>query len=126
MRDVVFQGLAAPLRLHEAEAILPILRDIVPGWGFVDVPADPSATPFYSISAKPGEPLLWCDCHIDDRPKRWYDPVNAICDAISALALALPAERPDLICLHAAAVALAFSVTVSVVVPVNVPIATPP
>ena len=107
MRDVVFQGLAAPLRLHEAEAILPILRDIVPGWGFVDVPADPSATPFYSISAKPGEPLLWCDCHIDDRPKRWYDPVNAICDAISALALALPAERPDLICLHAAAVALA-------------------
>lgn len=107
MRDVVFHGLAAPLRLHDAEAILPVLRDIAPGWAHVDVPADPAANPFFSISAKPGEPLLWCECHIDDRPKRWFDPVNAICDAISALALALPAERPDLICLHAAAVAMA-------------------
>ena len=48
--------------------------------------------------------MLWCECHIDDRPRRQFDPVNAVCDAISALALALPSERPDLICLHAAGV----------------------
>lgn len=107
MQDIVFRGLTAPLRLKEAEALLPALRDIVPCWPFDCAAAAPGGTPFYSISAKPGEPLWWCECHLDDRPQRGFDTVNAICDAVSALALALPAERPDLICLHAAGVAMA-------------------
>lgn len=107
MQDVVFRGLSAPLRLDGADAILPALREIARGWEFDVGAADPKRTPFYSISARPGQALFWCECHLDDRPRRWFDPVNAICDAVSALALALPAERPDVLCLHAAAVAMA-------------------
>jgi hypothetical protein len=107
VQDILFRGLKAPLRLSGAEAIPPALRGIAPGWPFDCVATDPKAAPFYSISAKPDEPLCWCECHLDDRPRRWFDPVNAICDAVSALALALPAERPELICLHAAGVEMA-------------------
>lgn len=107
MRDIVFHGLAAPLRIDGAEAILPVLRDAAPGWSFDVDMADPAVAPFYSISERPGHERLWCECPLDDRPARWFDPVNAVCDAISALALALPAERAELICLHAAGVAMA-------------------
>ncbi|HLQ18422.1 MAG TPA: hypothetical protein VK146_05530, partial [Tabrizicola sp.] len=107
MQDIVFRGLKAPLRLNGADLILPMLREIASGWEFDVVPADTMRKPFYTISARDGQALLWCECHLDDRPRRWFDPVNAICDAVSVLALALPAERADLICLHAAAVAMA-------------------
>lgn len=107
VRDIVFRGLTAPLRLDGAEAILPVLREAASGWPFDLRPADPAAAPFYKVTARSGTDLLWCECPLDDRPDRWFDPVNAACDAISALALALPAERPELICLHAAGVAMA-------------------
>lgn len=103
MQDIVFRGLSAPLRMTAAAPLLPVLHQIVTGWPFAagisDIP------PFYSVTGEPGEPLFWCDCHIDNRPRRRFDPVNAVCDVVSALALALPAERPELICLHAAGVA---------------------
>jgi hypothetical protein len=105
--DIVFRGITAPLRLTGAETVLPILPDVAVGWPYHCRQADPNIDPFFSISAEPGERLLRCEWHIEDRPPRRFDPVNALCDAVSALAFALPAENPRLICLHAAAVAMA-------------------
>ena len=105
-QDVVFQGIVAPLRLTGAEAILPVLQQVAPGWPRRTEATDPQASPFFSIAAKAGDALFTCESHIQGTPPRRFDAVNAVCDAIVALALALPAEHPDLICLHAAAVAI--------------------
>jgi hypothetical protein len=102
VQDIVFRGLNAPLRLTAADPLLPVLTKVAIGWPFASETSD--VPPFYSVTGEPGEPLFWCDCHIDDRPRRRFDPVNSVCDVVSALALALPAERPELICLHAAGV----------------------
>lgn len=105
--DVVFQGIAAPLRLKDADEVLPILKAVSRGWPYAERAVDPPVLPFFSITAEAGEPLLRCQNLIDGRVPGRHDPVNAVCDAIVGLALALPAEHPDLLCLHAAAVAMA-------------------
>lgn len=107
MQDIVFRGLTAPLRLVGAEAILPILRQVALGWPVEAMPARDGAAPFYTVTSSRDDPRLTCECHVDDRPVRRYDAVNAVCDVVAALALALPAERPELICLHAAGVEMA-------------------
>lgn len=107
MQDIVFRGIAAPLRLNGAEAVLPHLPGIMVGWPFQCDAVVPSTQPFFSISAEPGEALLRCENHGEDKPPRRFDPVNALCDVVAALAMALPAEDPSLICLHAAGVAMA-------------------
>ncbi|MFN4203506.1 MAG: PqqD family peptide modification chaperone [Tabrizicola sp.] len=103
---ITFRGLKAPLRLEAAESVLSLLPQVFTGWPHEPGPADAVAAPFYSITA--GEDgLLVCESHVDDRPLRRFDAVNAVCDAVSAVAFALPAEDNRLICLHAAAVEMA-------------------
>lgn len=104
--DIVFEGIAAPLRLTGAEAILPVLHEVASGWPRRTKAASPQGIPFFSITAETGDDLFTCESHIQATPPRRFNAVNAVCDAIVALALALPAEHPDLICLHAAAVAI--------------------
>lgn len=94
------------MRLTDAETIPPVLRAVATGWDHDCVEFDPDAPVFYSIAGIPGTALFQCDSHLDDRRSRQFDAVNAVCDAVSVLASALPAERPDLICLHAAGVAI--------------------
>ncbi|MCX7890430.1 MAG: PqqD family protein [Rhodobacteraceae bacterium] len=80
---------------------------MISGWPFdARAPGD-SAAPFFSIRAAEAEGQYSCECHVEARPVRRFDGVNALCDAISALAIALPAEDDRLICLHAAAVGMA-------------------
>lgn len=86
---------------------MPVLQEVAAGWPFRCTAIDGTAFPFYSISGNEQKSQFWCECHLDDRPQRRFDAVNAICDVVSALALALPAERPELICLHAAGVEMA-------------------
>jgi hypothetical protein len=104
--DVCFQGLRAPLRLVEAEALLPLLAATLAGWPHQARPADPDARPFFTITAQPGSDRFWCEPGLDDRPARALDRVNSVCDAIAELALALPAEDDSLLCLHAAGVVM--------------------
>lgn len=110
--DVTFRGLSAPLRLSGAEALLPLLSATLPGWPHGVSPADPGARPFFTITGQPGSDRLLCEPHVEDRPARAMDPVNAVCDAIAELAVALPAEDDRLLCLHAAGVVLAGRVVV--------------
>lgn len=104
VQDIVFRGLRARLRLTDADEVLPVLRAVARGWAFDQADADPEAPVFYAISGLPGTRLFHCECRLDDRPSRRFDAVNAVCDAVAVLASALPAERGDLICLHAAGV----------------------
>lgn len=107
VQDVVFEGMVAPLRLDHAASVLPLLPEVLPGWRSRVLEADAAAKPFYSVSATTDDSLLTCTWHVEDRPVRRFDAVNAVCDAISALSFALPAEDSRLICLHAAAVEMA-------------------
>ena len=104
--DVTFRGLKAPLRLDRAEAVLPLLSATLPGWPQAVCPAQPDARPFFTITGQPGSDRLSCQPHVEDRPARMLDAVNAVCDAIAELAVALPAEDDRLLCLHAAGVVL--------------------
>lgn len=102
----MFQGLTGSMRLQGAASVLPVMARVASGWPFKVMPGSGAVDPFYTISAGAEDVLLTCDCHLDDRPRRMFDTVDAVCDVVSALALALPADRPDVICLHAAAVAM--------------------
>jgi hypothetical protein len=107
LRDIVFEGMAAPLRLDRAASVLSLLPYVIVGWPFQVRPAEMTASPFFSISETSDDGLFRCEWHVEERPVRAFDPVNAVCDAISALSFALPAEDDRLICLHAAAVEIA-------------------
>lgn len=106
-RDVIFAGLTAPLRLEGAAQVLALLPQVITGWPFRDEDADPARQPFFSIHATTDPARFRCEWHVEERPVQLYDPVNALCDAVSALSFALPAEDARLICLHAAAVEMA-------------------
>lgn len=105
--DIVFRGLKAPLRLVGAEAVGALLPKVAPGWPHEVRAADPAARPFFTIRARPDSPLFDCESHVEPAPPRQLDPVNAVCDAMAALAQAWPAEDARLICLHAAGVEMA-------------------
>ena len=105
--DITFRGLAAPLRIEGAAEVLSLLPQVISRWPFDAGRPDGAAAPFFSIRAEDGGGLLRCQNHVEDLPARRFDAVNAVCDAVSALAMALPAEDDRLICLHAAAVEMA-------------------
>lgn len=103
IRDIFFRGVIAPLRLDGADVVLPLLPEIVTGWPFRVMPAASDA-PFFTIAGTRGAPKLRCESHVEDRPPQDWDPVNAVCDAMAGLAIALPMADPRLICLHAAGI----------------------
>ena len=107
MQDIFFDGLAAPLRLEAAGQVLSLLPEVAPGWPHVTRAADPAALPFFTIRAQPGTALFHTENHLEPAPSRPMDALNAACDAMAGLALALPAEDAGVICLHAAGVAMA-------------------
>lgn len=103
---ILLRGLAAPLRLTKAGSVLGHLPAILARWPFDGHPSDADVAPCFSISGLPDSGLPRCRSHVDDGPSRSFDPVNAICGAISSLPTALPAEHPELNCLRAAGVAI--------------------
>jgi hypothetical protein len=106
-QDVIFEGLDAPLRLEEAAPVLELLPGIAVGWAWQVAPADPGRQPFFTIRATPDPSRFLCETHVEPAPPRLWDAVNAACDAVAAIALALSAQNRRLICLHAAGVAMA-------------------
>jgi hypothetical protein len=107
IRDLFFQGVSAPLRLVGADAILPIIAEVATGWPYRLSEVDPSAVPFFSITAVPDAAKVLCESHVDGHAPQLWDPVNAVCDALASLAMALPLSNRRLICLHAAGVEIA-------------------
>lgn len=106
-RDILFRGLKAPLRLTDADPVLRLLPEVAPGWPHEVRPADPALRPFYAIRGEVEASRFLCENLIELASPRSMDAVNAACDAMAALAMALPAEDGSVICLHAAGVAMA-------------------
>ncbi len=107
IRDLFFHGVSLPLRLDGADVILPIIAEVAAGWPHRLTEADPAVVPFFSVTAVRGEVKLRCESHVEDRAPQLWDPVNAVCDAMASLAMALPLSDRRLICLHAAGVEMA-------------------
>ena len=106
-RDIFFDGLGAPLRLDDAEAVQRLLPGIATGWRYNVRPADPAMGPFFTIRLQPGTPTYHCENHVEPAPARLLDALNAACDAMAAVAQAVAAEDARLLCLHAAGVVIA-------------------
>lgn len=102
--DVIFGGVEAPFRVHGAGHILNLLAQIVTGWPFEVREASPTASPFFSVTSIPGSTRLLSQTHVQDKPVRELDPVNALCDMVATLPYALADADDTLICLHAAGV----------------------
>ncbi len=105
-RDVFFKGVTAPLRLDGADAVLSLLPELVPGWPFRVLPTR-HAAPFFTISDTPNGQVFRCESHVEDRPAQSWDALNAVCDALASLSVALPQSDDRLISLHAAGVEFA-------------------
>lgn len=103
-QDVWFAGIASPARLDDAEAVLVLLPDVVFGWPFHIARADPSQSPFYTITGDGSGQRFQCQSLVWNAAPRPLDALNAVCDLVAAVAHVLPEADPALICLHAAAV----------------------
>ncbi|SFR32979.1 Coenzyme PQQ synthesis protein D (PqqD) [Yoonia tamlensis] len=98
-----FEGLAHPVALTDAAALMPIIADVLAGW--------PYRTSHHStISAfvclRPLAAGQWelQLAQTGAKPRIW-DAVNAICDLLAEMAWERLRSDPALLCLHAAAVA---------------------
>lgn len=104
--DVVFEGVQAPFRVRGADQILSFLAEIVTGWPFEVRKAISSAQPFFSVSSTKDANRVRSETHVQDKPARELNPLNALCDMVAALPYALADADDRLICLHAAGVQL--------------------
>ena len=99
-----FPGLPGPVQLKNCEALLPIVRDVLRHWNIEEAPEPNPQTPIIELESTAQGFIRrsqWLD-----KPSRFQGPVDAACDLIVDLIHAYLAEKPDLLCLHCAAVQL--------------------
>lgn len=100
---ILYEGLDRPARLVDAARLLPTLSAVVHGWPATMDPGPPHTDPFATL--RPLSSATWeLDAHLGAGAKS-FDPVNAVCDFVAELSWERLRSRPDLLCLHAAAVA---------------------
>lgn len=102
---LAFQDVAPTVQLDTASPLVDLIRAIVPQWPFVRT-SRVSEPPFFSIEAEGPDKYL-CRDLIRQRDPRRLNGLNAVCDMVAAMPFALLADKPDFICLHAAAVEIA-------------------
>ena len=101
--DRQFAGLNAPLRVVSPEDVIALMTPVFAHWPHE--PAPKAGTPFATVgpTGKAGQWRLVAPKAA--RPDVLHDPVNAICDLIVEMSWERLRSRPELLCLHAAAVA---------------------
>lgn len=104
VRDVVFEGLRAPVRTVNCEDILEGLAGYVPGWSFSV--SDRTEAEACAVLAFNGSAWMIQSPHTK-APRVHKSAVNLVCDLLSALASAMLAEEPGLLCFHSAALEVA-------------------
>lgn len=102
-RDLLFEGLSAPVRTVNCEELIEGLAGYVPRWPYSV--GDKSETEACALLAFNGEAWLIQSPHTK-APRVHKTAVNAVCDLLSVLASALIAEQPGLLCFHSAALEL--------------------
>ncbi|WP_333712764.1 PqqD family peptide modification chaperone [Yoonia sp.] len=102
-RDIQFSGLAHPVRIVSPDEVIPILAPVVAAWPIVQ--SGKADAPFATVGPT-GDGRSWrLSAPRAVRPEVEHNPVNAICDLIVEMSWERLRSRPDLLCLHAAAVA---------------------
>lgn len=97
-----FEGLDNPVCLAEPETVLPLMTPIFAGWPHEAVAG--GGTPFASIGPSEDGDKWRLVTPRADKQDSLLQPVNAICDLICEMSWERLRSRPDLLCLHAAAV----------------------
>lgn len=98
-----FEGLGAPLRVLQPDVVRPLLDPVMASWPFtLTEHCPPAVAAFATIS--PSDAGKWrLEAPLSARPVTEHDPVNAICDLVVEMSWERLRSRPDLLCLHAAA-----------------------
>ena len=102
-QNVLFSGLDAPVLLKNAEALLPVLEQVLPSWPFTLTQENCAPAPCMTITGD-GPDTYLCQTGDPDQPARRWDAVNAVCEMVVALAWAQIQSNPSWLCLHCAAV----------------------
>ncbi|MDA5095569.1 PqqD family peptide modification chaperone [Aliiroseovarius sp. KMU-50] len=104
-RYVTYAELQAPVAFDDATDLHLMASEIMRQWPMVESDS-PSAPPFAHLAPAADKPKKWCltRSHGEVAPKIW-NAVDAICDLISEMAWERLRSDPELLCLHAAAVA---------------------
>ncbi|KQB97624.1 hypothetical protein AL073_01365 [Loktanella sp. 1ANDIMAR09] len=99
-----FAGLDAPLKVAQPDVVRPLLDPVIGGWPFSAVPCtDPHAKPAFA-TISPRDAKKWrLEAPLAGKPVADHNPVNAICDLVVEMSWERLRSRPDLLCLHAAA-----------------------
>ncbi len=108
MRDEEFQdiwldGLKAPLRVGNPDVVLSLLEPILKAWpASGSAPEGATTAPFATL--RPAGKKHWrLEAPSANNPVAHHNPVNAVCDLIVELSWERLRSRPELLCLHAAA-----------------------
>lgn len=108
MRDETFEniryhGLKSPLRVACPDVVRPLLDPILKAWpSMVDSDDPANAAPFATLG--PCENGRWSlEAPMAQNPIARHNPVNAICDLVVEMSWERLRSRPELLCLHAAA-----------------------
>jgi hypothetical protein len=98
-----YTGLSSPVALHHAAELENLISTVIPTWPATLESTPPLTPPFATI--RPTEKGKWAiDVHVGKGDRREWDAVDVVCDLISEIAWERLRSRPELLCLHAAAV----------------------
>lgn len=97
-----FLGLKNPVRLDQPDIVLPLMRWVFANWPHEAVAEN--GTPFAQIGPVEDGTKWRLVAPLAEKPDSILQPVNAICDLVCEVSWERLRSRPDLLCLHAAAV----------------------
>ena len=97
-----FRGLKNPVRLDQPDIVLPLMRRVFANWPHEAVAE--TGTPFAQIGPVEDGAKWRLVAPLAEKPQSILQPVNAICDLVCEVSWERLRSRPDLLCLHAAAV----------------------
>ncbi|MGJ8589435.1 MAG: PqqD family peptide modification chaperone [Yoonia sp.] len=102
-----FAGLDMPLRVVQPDVVRPLLDLVMGGWPFSAVPCDNPQAKLAFATICPHDAKKWrLEAPLAAKPVADHNPVNAICDLVVEMSWERLRSRPDLLCLHAAALTL--------------------
>lgn len=103
VQSLGFAGLDTPLHVANPAVVRPLLDPVMAAWPFTVTENDPPASAAFA-TISPTEAGKWrLEAPLAAKPVTEYDPVNAICDLVVEMSWERLRSRPDLLCLHAAA-----------------------
>ena len=101
--DIWLDGLKAPLRVGNPDVVLSLLEPILKAWPANSQPPKDATTPPFATLSPAGKKHWRLEAPSATNPVAHHNPVNAVCDLIVELSWERLRSRPELLCLHAAA-----------------------